>query len=121
MTSPPDISTGTAPRPARTWAGHAAFAWAAIFASMSLYWAAGGQIGGRTIGAEIYQLGRERDPSFVAELVGRRAALPRRDQRLREFATRWCHLTAEPASASSARVRGPARSFALLRYRGDWI
>jgi hypothetical protein len=68
MTSPPDISTGTAPRPARTWAGHAAFAWAAIFASMSLYWAAGGQIGGRTIGAEIYQLGRERDPSFVAEL-----------------------------------------------------
>lgn len=56
------------PRALRTWAGRAAFAWAAIFALMSLYWAAGGQVGGNTIGVEIDRLGRERDPSLVAQL-----------------------------------------------------
>jgi hypothetical protein len=50
------------------WAGRAACAWAAAFALMSLYWAAGGQIGGKTLGVEIQRLGRERDPSLVAEL-----------------------------------------------------
>jgi hypothetical protein len=35
---------------------------------MSLFWAAGGGVGGKTIGVEIYRLGLERDPSFVAEL-----------------------------------------------------
>ena len=58
----------TAQRPARVWEGRAACAWAAIFASMSLYWAAGGAIGGKTLGVEIYRLGLERDPSFVAQL-----------------------------------------------------
>jgi hypothetical protein len=58
----------TAQRPPRVWAGRAACAWAAIFALMSLYWAAGGQVGGKTIGVEIYRLGRERDPSLVAQL-----------------------------------------------------
>jgi hypothetical protein len=56
------------PRALRTWAGRAAFAWAAILALMSLYWAAGGQVGGNTIGVEIDRLGRERDPSLVAQL-----------------------------------------------------
>jgi hypothetical protein len=58
----------TAQRPSRVWAGRVACAWAAIFALMSLYWAAGGTLGGKTVGAEIYRLGRERDPSFVAQL-----------------------------------------------------
>jgi Protein of unknown function (DUF3995) len=35
---------------------------------MSLYWAAGGQMGGETLGVEIHRLGRERDRSFVAQL-----------------------------------------------------
>jgi hypothetical protein len=35
---------------------------------MSLYWAAGGQVGGKTIGVEVFRLGRERDPSLVAQL-----------------------------------------------------
>jgi hypothetical protein len=50
------------------WAGRAACVWAAIFALMSLYWAAGGQLGGETVGVEINRLGHERDPSFVAQL-----------------------------------------------------
>jgi hypothetical protein len=50
------------------WPGLAAAVWAAVFALMSLYWAAGGQVGGETLGVEIERLGRERDPGFVATL-----------------------------------------------------
>jgi hypothetical protein len=49
-------------------AARAACAWAVIFALMSLYWAAGGLIGGETLGAEIDRLAHERDASFVSEL-----------------------------------------------------
>jgi hypothetical protein len=61
------------PRPAsqRTspaWPGRAACAWAAIFALMSLYWAAGGLDGGETLGVEIDRLARQRDPAFVTGL-----------------------------------------------------
>jgi hypothetical protein len=49
-------------------AGRAAFAWAVIFALMSLYWAAGGLVGGETLGVEIDRLAHERDASFVTEL-----------------------------------------------------
>ena len=48
--------------------GRAAFAWAVIFALMSLYWAAGGMVGGETLGVEIDRLAHERDASFVAWL-----------------------------------------------------
>jgi hypothetical protein len=48
--------------------GRAAGAWAAVFAVLSLYWAAGGLIGGDTLGAEIDRLAREREPGFVASL-----------------------------------------------------
>jgi hypothetical protein len=49
-------------------AGLAAFGWAVIFALMSLYWAAGGLVGGETLGVEIDRLAHERNPSFVAGL-----------------------------------------------------
>jgi hypothetical protein len=49
-------------------AGRAAFAWAAVFALMSLYWAAGGLVGGETLGVEIDRFAHERDASFVAGL-----------------------------------------------------
>lgn len=54
-------------RPTRA-PGVAAFAWAVIFALMSLYWAAGGMIGGDTLGAEIDRLARQRDRSFIVSL-----------------------------------------------------
>jgi hypothetical protein len=57
-----------AQRDTRARAGRAACAWAVIFASLSLYWAAGGLAGGETLGVEIDRLAHERDASFVAEL-----------------------------------------------------
>lgn len=60
-------TVGGSARPGR-WAGRAAFAWAVIFALMSLYWAAGGRVGGATLGVEIDRLAHERDASFVAGL-----------------------------------------------------
>ncbi len=63
MTHVPPSSTAP-----RRLAGRAAFAWAAVFALMSLYWAAGGPVGGETLGVEIDRLAHERDASFVAEL-----------------------------------------------------
>jgi Protein of unknown function (DUF3995) len=66
---PAGIPAGvTAQRHSRSWAGYAAFAWAAVFALMSLYWAVGGLVGGETLGVEIDRLARERDGSFVASL-----------------------------------------------------
>jgi hypothetical protein len=63
-------AVSTVPRRARSprSAGRAAFAWAVIFALMSLYWAAGGLLAGETLGVEIDRLAHERDASFVAGL-----------------------------------------------------
>lgn len=55
-------------RASGVWPARAACAWAVIFALMSLYWAAGGLVGGETLGVEIDRLAHERDPSFVSEL-----------------------------------------------------
>jgi hypothetical protein len=59
---------GTTDAPSRVWAAWAAFAWAVIFALMSLYWAAGGLVGSETLGVDIDRLAHERDSSFVREL-----------------------------------------------------
>lgn len=67
MTVPSGESV-TEERASPAWAGRAACAWAVIFALMSLYWAAGGTVGGETLGDEIDRLARERDASFVAQL-----------------------------------------------------
>jgi uncharacterized protein DUF3995 len=61
-------SRRAAQRTSPAWPGRTACAWAAIFALMSLYWAAGGLIGGETLGVEIDRLARQRDPAFVGGL-----------------------------------------------------
>jgi hypothetical protein len=48
------------------WAGYAACAWAFAFAATSFYWAAGGTVGGDTIGPAITSLAHE--PTFIAIL-----------------------------------------------------
>jgi hypothetical protein len=50
------------------WAGRAACAWAVVFALLSVYWAAGGLLGGETLGVEIDRLAHEREPGFVGGL-----------------------------------------------------
>jgi hypothetical protein len=62
-----DAQSRRRPQPRRS-AGRAACAWAAFFALMSLYWAAGGLVGSETLGVEIDRLAHERDASFVAGL-----------------------------------------------------
>jgi uncharacterized protein DUF3995 len=70
------LRTGTSAAPPRraaqrtspAWPGRAACAWAAIFALMSLYWAAGGLVGGETLGVEIDRLAHERGAAFVCGL-----------------------------------------------------
>jgi hypothetical protein len=62
------VDSVTARRASPAWAGHAACAWAVIFALMSLYWAAGGMVGSETLGVELDRLAHERDASFVGEL-----------------------------------------------------
>lgn len=53
---------------AATWPAYAACAWAAVFAAMSFYWAAGGTAGADTIGNVIRTPALARDPTFVAIL-----------------------------------------------------
>lgn len=50
------------------YAAYAACAWAILFAIPSLYWAAGGQELGHTIGGEIEQRARDREPGMVVTL-----------------------------------------------------
>ena len=52
--------------PRTTWPAYAAASVAAVFALVSLYWAAGGMAGMGTLGGEIERLGRARDPELVA-------------------------------------------------------
>ncbi len=52
----------------RPWIPYTAAAWAVVFAIVSFYWASGGTIGIGTLARSIQQLGRERSPSFVAEV-----------------------------------------------------
>ena len=54
------------PSPAR-WAVYGA-AWALAFAAMSLYWAAGGNVGASTLSDLVVEPARARDPGFVAVL-----------------------------------------------------
>ena len=49
-----------------TWPAYAAAAVALSFALVSLYWAAGGMAGMGTLGGEIEELARARDPGLVA-------------------------------------------------------
>lgn len=44
---------------------YAGIIWTLLFAGMSFYWAAGGMLGVRSLGGEIYQRALEQDPSFV--------------------------------------------------------
>ena len=50
------------------WAGDAAAVWAFLFATLSLYWAAGGTAGLRTVSREIRERAVAREPGFVAIL-----------------------------------------------------
>ena len=61
-----------APVPPRStaWAAYAATAWAAVFAALSFYWAAGGTAGAVTIGPAIAAPVLARDPTWVAILWG---------------------------------------------------
>ena len=42
-----------------------AIAWTLIFTAMSFYWAAGGMVGVRSLGGQIYKMALENDPSLV--------------------------------------------------------
>ncbi|MBP2079531.1 hypothetical protein [Oceanobacillus polygoni] len=44
---------------------YSGISWTIIFALMSFYWAAGGMVGVRSLGGQIYQMALERDPNFV--------------------------------------------------------
>ena len=48
------------------WAGYAAFFLAAVSAAISLYWTLGGTLGLDTIGGEIEEAGRARNPMLIA-------------------------------------------------------
>jgi hypothetical protein len=49
-----------------TWAGYAACGCALLYAAVSFYWAAGGAAGLGTIGGQLEELGRARDPGIIA-------------------------------------------------------
>jgi hypothetical protein len=61
-------------RPTTPWAGYAACAWALIFAAMSFYWAAGGDLGIETQAPSIRESAEARAPWFVALLWATGAA-----------------------------------------------
>lgn len=44
---------------------YAAILWTLLFALMSFYWAAGGMVGVRSLGGEIYRRALAQDPEFV--------------------------------------------------------
>jgi len=48
------------------WAGHAAAAWAFLFAALSFYWAAGGRAGTGTLARVVREPVLDREPGFVA-------------------------------------------------------
>lgn len=48
------------------WTGYAAFVVGLLFAVVSVYWAAGGTAGLDTLGGQIEELARARDPTLVA-------------------------------------------------------
>lgn len=52
----------------RRWPALAAAAWAFTFAAMSVYWAAGGTLGGATIGGPLADAAERREPAMVAVL-----------------------------------------------------
>lgn len=52
------------------WAGYAACGWALVFAAMSFYWAAGGELGIETQAPGIREYAEAREPWFVALLWG---------------------------------------------------
>lgn len=47
------------------WAIYAGIAWTLLFALMSFYWAAGGMLGVKSLGGQIYQMALNRDPGFI--------------------------------------------------------
>lgn len=49
----------------KNWFATTGIIWTLIFAGMSFYWAAGGMIGVRSLGGEIYQKALNQDPSFI--------------------------------------------------------
>jgi len=44
---------------------YAGIIWTLLFAGMSFYWAAGGMLGVKSLGGEIYQMALDRDQDFV--------------------------------------------------------
>ncbi|USG64393.1 DUF3995 domain-containing protein [Brevibacillus ruminantium] len=49
----------------RTWFIYAGIVWTLFFAFMSFYWAAGGMIGVKSLGGQIYQMALNRDQEFI--------------------------------------------------------
>lgn len=52
------------------WAGYAAFVLGIVSTAISLYWALGGTLGLDTIGGEIEEAGRSRNPLLIAIVAG---------------------------------------------------
>ncbi|EST54686.1 hypothetical protein T458_09060 [Brevibacillus panacihumi W25] len=48
-----------------TWFIYAGMVWTLLFAFMSFYWAAGGMMGVKSLGGQIYQMAMDRDPEFI--------------------------------------------------------
>lgn len=48
------------------WCGYAAFTVGVLYALVSVYWAAGGTLGLKTLGGQLERLGRARDPQLIA-------------------------------------------------------
>ncbi len=63
-----ELTKAAAGGPPRTtgWAGYAACALALLYAAVSFYWAGGGTAGLSTIGGELEELGRAREPALIA-------------------------------------------------------
>jgi len=47
------------------WFIYVGMVWTLLFAFMSFYWAAGGMIGVKSLGGQIYQMALNRDPEFI--------------------------------------------------------
>src|SRR5690625_2236392 len=54
----------------KKWFIYTGIAWTVLFAFMSFYWAAGGMIGVKSLGGEIYQKALDRDQDFIPIVWG---------------------------------------------------
>ena len=65
----PPASSAVGPR-GTVWVTYAAFAWAMAFAAVSAYWALGGEVGSKTIAADVAAVPLANDPAVVWGTAG---------------------------------------------------